>query len=106
MKGRHRMRHFNDWLADHITRAVGTMWAAYVFAVLTLVSLPAVIATGSIVVFIQWVGSVFLQLVLLPIIMVGQRKHKAEVRSLHEKHDRNHKSLKKLHEKIDRVLEP
>ena len=48
------------------------MWAAYVFFGLTLVSLPAAIASGNTLVIVSWVAQTFLQLVLLPIIIVGQ----------------------------------
>lgn len=55
-----------------ITRSVGTMWAAYAFLALSLVSLPAAIGSGSVLVIVSWVAQTFLQLVLLPIIIVGQ----------------------------------
>ena len=55
-----------------ITKGVGTMWAAYVFFALTLVSLPAVIMSGNLVLIVGWIAQTFLQLVLLPIIIVGQ----------------------------------
>ena len=48
------------------------MWAAYIFIALTLVSLPAVIISGDPVLIIAWIAQTFLQLVLLPIIIVGQ----------------------------------
>lgn len=66
---------FNSWLAVHITRAVGTMWAAYVFVLISLVSFPQAIhafMTGDTFVGISWLSQSFLQLVLLPIIIVGQ----------------------------------
>jgi len=63
---------FNTWLAVHITRTVGTMWVAYLFALLALISLPAALATGETIVIVAWIAQTFLQLVLLPIIMVGQ----------------------------------
>ena len=66
---------FNSWLAVHVTRAVGTMWAAYVFVLISLVSFPQAIhafATGDTFVGISWLSQSFLQLVLLPIIIVGQ----------------------------------
>ena len=63
---------FNTWLAVHVTRTVGTMWVAYVFALLALVSFPAAIATRDTIVIVAWIAQTFLQLVLLPIIMVGQ----------------------------------
>jgi hypothetical protein len=63
---------FNTWLALSITRTVGTMWIAYLFAALALISLPAALASGEVIVIVSWVAQTFLQLVLLPIIIVGQ----------------------------------
>jgi len=63
---------FNSRLAVLITRSVGTMWTAYLFALIALISLPAAIATHSSLVIVAWVAQTFLQLVLLPIIIVGQ----------------------------------
>jgi uncharacterized membrane protein len=45
---------FNNRLAVHITTSVGSMWCAYAFVLLTLISLPAAIRTHD------------------PIIIVGQ----------------------------------
>jgi ABC-type nickel/cobalt efflux system permease component RcnA len=63
---------FNGWLAVKITSVVGTMWCAYAFAVLALISLPDAIKTGT-AALIAWIAQTFLQLVLLSIIMVGQK---------------------------------
>jgi hypothetical protein len=66
---------FNSRLAVIITRAVGTMWAAYVFVLLALVSFPQALDAfrrGDTLVGITWLSQSFLQLVLLPIIIVGQ----------------------------------
>ena len=67
-----------------ITKSVGTMWAAYAFFALSLVSLPAALMTGDTVIIIAWVAQTFLQLVLLPIIIVGQNLQaaKTEVRAI------------------------
>jgi hypothetical protein len=62
----------NTRLAVVVTKSVGTMWAAYLFALLTLVSLPAAILSHNSIVIISWIAQTFLQLVLLPIIIVGQ----------------------------------
>lgn len=62
---------FNGWLAVKITNVVGTMWCAYAFAALALISLPAAIAGGT-APLVAWIAQTFLQLVLLSIIMVGQ----------------------------------
>jgi uncharacterized membrane protein YjjP (DUF1212 family) len=67
-----RENRFNDWLAVSITNVVGTMWCAYAFAGLALVSLPAAIRGGT-ATLIAWIAQTFLQLVLLSIIMVGQK---------------------------------
>lgn len=55
-----------------ITVIVGTMWAAYLFTLLALVSAPSAFKTGNSIVIVAWVAQTFLQLVLLPIIIVGQ----------------------------------
>ena len=66
------MGRFNTWLAVHITKTVGSMWIAYLFACIALISLPAAIRSGDVIVIVSWVAQTFLQLVLLPIIIVGQ----------------------------------
>lgn len=63
---------FNSFLAIKITGAVGTMWCAYMFALLALVSLPAAVSGGT-PTLISWIAQTFLQLVLLSIIIVGQK---------------------------------
>ena len=66
------MGRFNTWLAVRITRTVGTMWIAYLFAAIALVSLPAAIQSQNVIVIVAWIAQTFFQLVLLPIIIVGQ----------------------------------
>ena len=78
---------FNNALAVRITKTVGSMWSAYLFALLSLTSLPAILVTinsglrqefpqwliaASMITLIAWISQNFLQLVLLPVIMVGQ----------------------------------
>ena len=67
-----RETRFNDWLAISITNIVGTMWCAYAFAALALISFPNAVRAGTSAL-IAWIAQTFLQLVLLSIIMVGQR---------------------------------
>ena len=55
-----------------ITVAVGTMWCAYIFTLLALVSLPAALKSHDQIIIVAWIAQTFLQLVLLPIIIVGQ----------------------------------
>ncbi len=71
-KGNSPITRFNTWLAVKVTNGVGTMWCAYAFAALALVSLPAAILSGNPVVLVSWISQTFLQLVLLSIIIVGQ----------------------------------
>lgn len=63
---------FNNRVAVIITNAVGTMWCAYVFAIIAFISLPDAIQAGRSAL-IAWIAQTFLQLVLLSIIMVGQK---------------------------------
>jgi hypothetical protein len=63
---------FNGKIGVFITSVVGTMWAAYLFTVLALVSLPAAIQSHDKIIIVAWVAQTFLQLVLLPVIIVGQ----------------------------------
>ena len=62
---------FNARFGLKITLVIGTMWAAYIFTVLALFALPDAIKQGTYFI-IVWLSSSFLQLVLLPIIIVGQ----------------------------------
>ncbi len=62
---------FNAKFAVLITRLVGTMWCAYLFAAIALIGLgPALKPGGEGIV--SWIAQTFLQLVLLSVIMVGQ----------------------------------
>ncbi|MFI5384562.1 MAG: hypothetical protein ACHQ50_00415 [Fimbriimonadales bacterium] len=61
----------NGKIAIVLTTAVGTMWCAYIFAVLAFVALPDALHTGMFGT-VQWVSQTFIQLVMLSVIMVGQ----------------------------------
>jgi len=63
---------FNGRLAVLITKIVGSMWCAYAFAAIALISLPEAIHQGTVAV-VSWISQTFLQLVLLSVIMVGQQ---------------------------------
>ena len=88
---------FNNWLAVQITKRVGTMWAAYLFAAIGLVSFPQALAAflkGDAVMGISWLSQSFLQLVLLPIIIVGQNVISA---SQDARAEADHETLTALH---------
>ena len=55
-----------------LTTLVGTMICAYVFGVIALISLPSAVTSHNLTIIIAWVSSNFLQLILLPVIIVGQ----------------------------------
>jgi hypothetical protein len=63
---------FNGRIGLLLTTIVGTMWAAYLFTILALVSFPSAIESGQSLIIVAWIAQTFLQLVLLPIIIVGQ----------------------------------
>ncbi|SHI66712.1 hypothetical protein [Parasporobacterium paucivorans] len=81
---------FNYWLAVRITNGVGTMWCAYVFFILDLFMLPPVIKSNSVMIWVTYIAQTVLQLVLLPIIMVGQNVIQSQNEA---KADSDHKTL-------------
>ncbi len=74
-----RINAFNRRIAEKITSGVSTMWAAYLFAAIALISLPSAIRSGDTLTIVDWVAQTFLQLVLLSIIMVGQQRSSEKV---------------------------
>jgi hypothetical protein len=74
-----KVNDFNTKLAAKITSGVATMWCAYLFAAIALISLPAAIKSHDLITIVAWVAQTFLQLVLLSIIMVGQNVASAAV---------------------------
>lgn len=86
---------FNKRVALWITQNVGTMTCTWIFVVISLMSLPATlvlahvvkgttfewfglyIATAGLVALVTWTAQSFLQLVLLPALMVGQNLQNA-----------------------------
>jgi hypothetical protein len=74
----------NAKIAVFLTNIVGSMWCAYVFAIIALFGLgPALKPGGEGIV--AWIAQTFLQLVLLSVIMVGQNVQSiaSDVRSQH-----------------------
>jgi len=83
-----KINDFNTKLAAKITSGVSTMWCAYLFAAIALVSLPSALKSGDLIVIVAWVAQTFLQLVLLSIIMVGQNVSSASVeQKINETHE-------------------
>lgn len=96
-----------DKVALFLTRIVGTMWCFYLFCILAFVPLvfPQTLAI------VQFVSSGFLQLVLLPLILVGtalQSRH-AEVRADLEfettmREERENKEILKRLERMEKQV--
>jgi hypothetical protein len=91
---------FNAKFAVLITGGVGTMACAYLFTVIALISLPAILIQANVltksdvptfltkpglILIVAWIAQTFIQLVLLSIIMVGQdvQSKTADARSQH-----------------------
>lgn len=75
---------FNAKIAVFLTNLVGSMWCAYVFALIAFIGLPAALRPGGEGI-IAWIAQTFLQLVLLSVIMVGQNVQSvaSDLRSQH-----------------------
>jgi hypothetical protein len=78
---------FNAKVAVLLTRGVGTMACAYLFSLIALTSLPAILVEAGVlqksavpslltkaglILVVSWIAQTFIQLVLLSVIMVGQ----------------------------------
>ena len=87
-----------------VTLIVGTMWAAYLFTVLALFALPSAILQGTYYI-IVWLSSSFLQLVLLPIIIVGQNIQAAAADKRAEDTYKDAEAVLKEAEEIQKHLE-
>lgn len=83
-----RYQRFNKQVAIWITKNVGTMTCYWLFTILALLSLPATLKLAGVlhsnqffpafvmtigfIYLIQWIAQSYIQLVLLPALMVGQ----------------------------------
>lgn len=103
-----RINELNQLLAEHIVGIVSTMWCTYAFSILVI--LP--FFNDKLTTIVMFISSSLLQLVLLPIIMVGQKRQGdiAEARSIEdhnaiiEMHDEMKEIVSELHKKVDTIL--
>jgi len=74
----------NAKIAVFLTNLVGSMWCAYVFALIAFLGLRPALKPGGEGI-IAWIAQTFLQLVLLSVIMVGQnvQSQASDLRSQH-----------------------
>jgi len=99
----HEHSGFNGRLAVWITSAVSTMWCAYIFAVIALISLPAALAAG-VAATISWIAQTFLQLVLLSVIMVGQKVAAAASDKQASQTFKDAEALLKIQDELHRLI--
>lgn len=89
-----KLSKFNDSLAEKITSLVGTMWTAYAFAILGCIAMYGAFTSNITLTLISGsISGYFLQLVLLPIIIVGQNLQAA-------KHDSHTDKLEEIHQHL------
>lgn len=103
-------QNFDRKLALKITNSVSTMNCAYLFCIIALISLPAIltdalhltifpswmIANGLIII-IAWIAQTFIQLVLLSVIMVGQQiQADTTIQHVNKKHEELKAHITKL----------
>lgn len=101
------MRHLNaalDWLGERVTLAVGTMWCALAFVVVAIVATPGIFPQ-PVTAAAQWFAQDFLQLVLLPVIMVGgaveARKAENRATEMYDWLSELHTAMHTAHGKLD-----
>ena len=97
----------NTQLAVFFTRNVGTMWAAYSFAALALIGLLAILGVFPAIValLIVWASQTFIQLVMLPILSVGQnvlgRKAELQAEETYKAAMNSYHDLEQMHLHLD-----
>lgn len=67
-----RENNFNDKFAIWIATHVGSMYCFYLFNVIALLSAKSAFMTHDLVPIVNWISSNWIQLILLPAIMVAQ----------------------------------
>lgn len=108
----------NTRIAVLLTKCVGSMWTAYTFVIIALVGLLAILGVLSplVALLVAWTSQTLIQLVLLPVIMVGQNvlNRKTELQADQQYNDIEHilshmdaqdKMLLEIHETIVKLLE-
>lgn len=86
------MDRFNKWLATKVTNGVSTMWCAYIFCIIALLGLKPALKPGG-EGLVAWVAQTFIQLVLLSVIMVGQKLQGESTTTTIETHLKKHHEL-------------
>lgn len=90
-----RVAGVNKKIAVKLTEWVGTMWTAYVFCLIAVIGLFGLLGWLNSMLFLlmAWLSQQFLQLVLLPTIMVGQNVQSEHAELMAEE---DYKTVQKL----------
>ncbi len=90
-----------DKIALFITTIVGTMYCAFIFAIIAFAGFPFKGATP--LQYVLWTSTIFLQLVLLPIILVGQNLQNRHSQLLAEQMYKIEMHNEKLLEELEQI---
>ena len=100
---------FGEKISSFITKKVGTITCAIIFCILAFISLPNALASHDPLIIVSWLAQTFLQLVLLPIIMVGQdlqsRHSEILAESTYENDIKMHEDIDEIKVLIEKILE-
>jgi hypothetical protein len=98
-----------------VTNAVGTPWCALAFMCISVLATPGVFPAW-VTAIAQWIAMAFLQLVLLPIIMVGQNVssaktedtivdiHRVSLNLQRDMHKNHAKDIRAIHEVLKTII--
>ncbi len=94
----------NQRIADSLTTRVGTMICAYIFVVIAVIGLLGVlnILPAEVYLLVAWASQTFIQLVMLPVIMVSQNviNRKQELQA-----DEQFATTKKIYHDIEQIAQ-
>ena len=90
-----------DRAGDRISGGLSNMWCAVLFCCISLVSLPSVIETRSLMDLVSWLSQNFIQLVALSVLGAGQDKGARwlieEIRGIHAEEREDLTLIREIH---------
>lgn len=97
----------NDKVVIFLASVLGSPWTIYAFCVLSIVSLPEVLATGNIVLIDAWLAQTFIQLVALAVLQakaVLDGKHSEEIaNSIYENAVLSEQQNEEILDRLERI---
>lgn len=98
----------NQRIALFIANLLGSPWTIYLFTILALISLPAVIESKNLVLIISWITQTFIQLVALAILQaksVIDGSHSEEIaNAIYDNAIRSEEENEEILDKLDELL--